>query len=414
MGINSVIGTSLDTYIDALISGKSGITHWVQPMDPRVISRIGGDMTAYDFSAHIDRRQYPQDIARRMRSLLRATPLAARLACVSATEAAFNAGFPDIGIPSERFGHVLAGHNMAASYIAENVATFAEEPEYIEPLFGLMCLDTDPLSVTSELLGLRGPSFTVGGACASGNLAMMQALDLLRAGRADAVMVTGAPIDLDPITLHAWGMLDALAYKSFNDRPTEASRPFDARREGFVPSQSGGALLFETLESAQARGAHIHAEILGAGASSDASRLTRPDLGGQVRAMESALRDARVNVEDIDYVNAHATSTPIGDVVEANALKAVLGDRVRKIPVNSTKSMIGHSLTAASIVEMIATILQMSRSVVHPTINQEEKDPAIDLDVVPNVARDHKINVAMSNSFGFGGVNSCVVVGRPA
>jgi 3-oxoacyl-(acyl-carrier-protein) synthase len=179
-----------------------------------------------------------------------------------------------------------------------------------------------------------------------------------------------------------------------------------------VPAEGAGALVLETLASARSRGASIHAELLGASATSDASRLTRPDLDGQLRAMRHALDDARVTPEQVSYVNAHATSTPLGDAVEVAAIKAALGSHARRIPVNSTKSMIGHCLSAAGIVELIATLLQMSHGVVHPTINQEQADPELDLDFVPNQAREATIDIAMSNSFGFGGINSCVVVGR--
>ena len=172
--------------------------------------------------------------------------------------------------------------------------TFQDEPDYIEPLFGLLSLDTDVLSMTSELLDARGPAFTVGGACASGNLAVMAGLDLLRAGRADAVVVSGSPIQLEPMALHGWALLDALSFHSFNDAPERASRPFDRLREGFVPSEGAGALVLETLDGARRRGAAIHAEVLGASSVSDACRLTKPDLGGQRRAMELALADAAV------------------------------------------------------------------------------------------------------------------------
>jgi 3-oxoacyl-(acyl-carrier-protein) synthase len=268
------------------------------------------------------------------------------------------------------------------------------------------------VAVTSELLTLMGPSYLVGGACASGNMAVIAALDQLRAGRADALVVTGAPISLEPVALHGWTMIDALTYRSFNDAPTRASRPFDKAREGFVPAEGAGAIVLETLTSARRRGATIHAELLGGAASSDACRLTKPHQEGQERAMRESLRDARVDKDRIDYVNAHATSTPLGDAVEVEAIKGVLGERAYQIPVNGTKSMLGHCLTAAGLIELVATVLQIKGGWVHPTINQEEPDPQLDLDFVPNVARDARIELAMSNSFGFGGINSSVIVGR--
>jgi 3-oxoacyl-(acyl-carrier-protein) synthase len=179
-----------------------------------------------------------------------------------------------------------------------------------------------------------------------------------------------------------------------------------------VPSEGAGALLLETLASARARGARVHGELLGAAATSDASRLTRPDLHGQQNAMRLSLEDARITPDQVGYINAHATSTPLGDTVEVAAIKRALGRRAHEIPVNSTKSMIGHCLCAAAVIELVATLTQLHRDVVHPTINQEQPDPELDLDFVPNHAREAHFDVALSNSFGFGGINSCVVVGR--
>jgi 3-oxoacyl-(acyl-carrier-protein) synthase len=414
MGIVSVLGDSTDAFCASLLAGRSGITRWKRPGDDGRYSRIGGDLSDFDLPGYLERHatRYPAEQVKHCLSLMRAAPLVPRLVAPAALQAWHDAGLPH-GTPPARIGHALGGHNLNMGYIVENSLTFHhDEPDYIEPLFGLLCLDTDVLSATSELLGLKGPIFTVGGACASGNLAVIAAVDLLRAGRADAMLVSAAPIELEPVGLHSWAMLDAISTRSFNDAPERASRPFDARREGFVPSEGAGAFILETLERARARGARIHAELLGASATSDASRLTRPDLDGQRRAMLSALEDARVSPDQVDYVNAHATSTPLGDAVEVAAIKAALGDRARRIPVNSTKSMVGHCLSAAGVVELVATLLQMSHGVVHPTINQEEPDARLDLDFVPNHAREAKIDIAMSNSFGFGGINSSIVVGR--
>jgi 3-oxoacyl-(acyl-carrier-protein) synthase len=413
MGLVTVLGDSLSSFGDALFAGRSGITRWKR-MDERCHSRIGGDLSDFDLEAHLLRvgAAYPAELLRRARRLLRPAPLSGRITAAAALQAFVDAGLPATGLEPERFGHVLAGHNLNQNYVYENNRTFGEEPEYIDALFGLLCMDTDVLSTSSEILGLRGCSWTVGGACASGNLAVLTGLDLLRSGRADAVLVSGGNVDLDPVVLHAWSMMEAVSYRAFNDAPARASRPFDALREGFVPSEGAGALVLETLDGARARGARVHAEILGAFAASDASRLTRPDRAGQVRAMRGALRDAGIAPGRIDYVNAHATSTPLGDAVEVEAIKEALGERAYQIPVNATKSLIGHCMTAAGVIELIATILQMQRGMLHPTINQEEKDPLLDLDFVPNRARPCRIEVALSNAFGFGGLNSCVVVGK--
>ncbi len=412
MGVVTSLGQNLHEYLDALQSGRSGITHWKQ-MDTRIDSKIGGDMDAFDLDAHLlcYGQAYPEELVQRTRKLLRATPLSGRMAAAAALQAFVDAGLSDSNpIEPERFGHVGAGHNLNGGYIHANLKELTEEPEYIEPLYGLMFLDTDVLAVVSELLELKGPAYSVGGACATGNLGLLNGLDLIRSGRADAVLVSSGAFDLDAATLQGWAMIDALSYQSFNDEPTRASRPFDARREGFVPSEGAGAVVLEALDVARRRGARIYAELCGAASTSDASRLTRPDLNGQVRAIRLALADAAIRPDQVDYVNAHATSTPLGDAVEVTAIKQALGERAYEVPVNSTKSMIGHCLTAAATVECIATVLQMHHAFVHPTINQEEPDPELDLDFVPNEARQYQSQVAISNSFGFGGLNSCIVL----
>jgi 3-oxoacyl-(acyl-carrier-protein) synthase len=412
MGIVTPLGANVGDYFAALVAGRSGVTRW-KTTHPECYSQIGGDLSGFDFDAHLATLSgVSAELGKSARKLLRATPLSGRVTAGAALQAFADAGLDAATLDPARFGHVLAGHNLNTKYIYDNVLAYQDEPDFIDPLFGLMCLDTDVLSVISELLNVQGASYTVGNACASGNIAVLGGLDLLRAGRADCVVVTGAALDLDPVTLHGWALMDALSFQSFNDEPERASRPFDARREGFVPSQGAGALILETLAHARARGATIHAEILGASSFSDASRLPKAHVGGQIRAIMGALNDAQIAPAAVDYVNAHATSTPLGDAVEVEAIKGVLGDHAAKIPVNATKSMLGHCLTSAGVVELIATILQMQNGVVHPTINQDEPDPNLDLDFVPNTAREHSIQVAISNSFGFGGLNSCVVVGQ--
>lgn len=414
LGAVTVIGENPEAFHTALVDGRSGITRWKTQRDEGQHSRIGGDLSDFDLAAHLERQggRYAAAQIKLCLSLMRSAPLVPQLVAAAALQAWSEAALPSTMEP-ERIGHVLGGHNLNAGYIVENSLIFhQDDPDYIEPLFGLLSLDTDVLSATSELLSLKGPCFTVGGACASSNIALCTAVDMLRAGRADAMLVTGAPIELEPVVLHSWGILDAISIRSYNDAPERASRPFDALREGFVPSEGAGALMLETLASARARQTRIHGEVLGTSSTSDGSRLTRPDLAGQARAIRLCLGDARISSDEVDYVNAHATSTRLGDAVEVAAIKAALGSRADRIPVNSTKSMIGHCLSAASILEMVATLLQMRDGVVHPTINQERSDPALKLDFVPNEARRTKIEIALSNAFGFGGINSCVVVGR--
>jgi len=413
MGVVTTIGECLADYREALLAGRSGITHW-KNMDERIDSKIGGDMSDFSAEGHFERCGvgYPAQLVQGAQKILRATPVVGHMVLVAALQAFLDAGLPDPKILPERIGHILGGHNLNGDYIVRNVLEFKENPEYIDPLYGFVVWDTDVLAKVAELLCLKGPCYTLGNACASGNVALLSGLDLLRAGRADAVVVTAASQGLDPVLLQGWALMNAISWRSFNDEPWRASRPFDARREGFLPSEGAAAVVLETLKSARRRGARVYAELLGASSASDATRFPTPIQEGQARVMGQALRDAGLPPDRIDYVNAHATSTPLGDGVEVASLKQVFGERAYHIPVNSTKSMLGHCLTASGLVEFVATVLEMEHGFVHATINQEEPDPKLDLDFVPNEARPCRIRYALSNSFGFGGLNSSVVVGK--
>lgn len=413
MGVISPIGETLSEFLDAIRHGRSGITRW-KHMDERIISKIGGDMSEFTAADHFERvgASYPREFVERANQILRATPLAGNLTVAAALQAFLDAGLPHGSILPERIAHVLGGADLNTDYTLRNVKTFEQDPEFIEPLYTVIVQDTDVLAKTSELLDVRGPTWTVGNVCASGNMALLGGLDLLRAGRADLVIVTSTSPGIDPIFLQGLGILNAISSESFNDEPWRASRPFDARREGFIPSEGAAAVVLETLSGARHRGARIHAELLGGAATSDASRSPSPHVDGPVRAMRGAFEDAGVQADEIDYINSHGTSTISGDAAEVEAIKIAIGEHAYDIPINSTKSMVGHCLWASALVELVATVLQMQNDFVHPTINLEEPDPKLDLDFVPNRAREHPIHYALSNSFGFGGLNACVVVGR--
>jgi 3-oxoacyl-(acyl-carrier-protein) synthase len=409
------LGRDASSFADALFAGRSAIGRWKR-VDERICSRIGGDLSEFDVDVHLRDSAamgVPPELAHRASKSLRATPLAATLTAAAALEAFTHAGDLLARTDASRIGHVLGGHNLQLRYQHENFITFRDEPDFIDGLFGVKALDTDVLAVTNEILGLKGPSFTVGGACASSNVALIQGLDLLRSRRCDAVLVTGSAMDIDTVWLQGWVMIDALSYRSFNDEPQRASRPFDRRREGFVPSHGAGAVVLERVANAKKGNAVALAEILGGCCTSAASRSTRPDLESQVAAIRGALADAGTAPEEIDYVNAHATSTSLGDAVEVAAIKRVFEQHAYRIPVNATKSMIGHCLTSASILEAVATVQQMRAGRLHPTINLDNPDPELDLDFVPLQSRPHRIGKAISNAFGFGGINSCLVIGQP-
>jgi 3-oxoacyl-[acyl-carrier-protein] synthase II len=260
--------------------------------------------------------------------------------------------------------------------------------------------------------GLKGPNFVTASACAASNHAMSCAYLMVKSDMADIIVTGGSEAALVPLGLGGFCALKALSTR--NDEPQKASRPFDKDRDGFILSEGCGVLVFEELEHARKRGANIYAEVLGVGQTDDAHHITAPveDGAGAAMAMELAIRNSGLKPEEISYINAHGTSTLYNDRSETRAIKTVFGDHAHKVPISSTKSMIGHLLGGAAAVELVATILCMKNSVIHPTINQETPDPDCDLDYVPNEAREAQVNTALSNSFGFGGHNVSLCVGK--
>ena len=259
--------------------------------------------------------------------------------------------------------------------------------------------------------GMRGPNYTVATACASATNAIGDAFKAIQYDDADVMLTGGTEAAITPMGISAFANMKALSTR--NDDPPRASRPFDADRDGFVMSEGAGLLVFEELEHAKARGATIYGEVLGFGASGDAGHITQPDENGTGagRAMASAIQDAQINPTDVDYINAHGTSTPLGDAAETQAIKNVYGDHASSLSISSTKSQLGHSLGASGGIELVLTMKAMQNNVAPPTINLETPDPKCDLDYTPNTPKERTVNTAMSNSFGFGGHNASVIVG---
>ena len=283
----------------------------------------------------------------------------------------------------------------------------------VSPFFIPSALPNMPACQIAIQLGLRGSNSTSTTACAASSQAIGEGAELLRRGDAEVVVAGGAEAPICELTLASFCSMRALT-SAYNDTPQAASRPFDAHRDGFAAGEGAAVLVLETLAHAQARGAHIYAELVGYGASADAYHVTAPDpVGhGAMRAMQRAMRHAGVTPQQVDYINAHATSTPAGDAAETLAIKAALGEYASTVAISSTKSMIGHLTGAAGAVEAVATIMALKHGLIPPTINYETPDPACDLDYVPNVARPAPIQIALSNSFGFGGQNATLVFKR--
>lgn len=413
MAINTPLGDTLDGYLAALLRGKSAISCWKGMDVSRVYSKIGGDLSGYDVPAKVAALDghIPDDVYRRMRKLISKAPWSTGLSVLLAVDGYNDAELFDSGIDPTRVAVIVAGHNINQNYQNENRLQFEDEPDWIDSMLSLHGLDTDHAGRISELLPAQGPLYTTGAACASGNTALRCAVDEIRYHDVDVVVVAGAVFDISPIELHAMALMGAISFESFNDVPEQASRPFDLRREGFVPSHGGAVMVLEELERAVERGAHIYAELLGVEANSDANHLPQPSADGQTRVMLKTLQRCEVEPEEIDYVSAHATSTPLGDLVEVESLKRVFGAHMQRLKVNATKSMLGHTCWAAPTVEAVAAILQMNASRLHPSINVEQAAPEIDFDVCAGRAVEHDVRTFLKNSFGFGGIN-CVSIFR--
>lgn len=413
MSVNTGLGDSLEGFRDALYAGRSAIRHWKAFPTDRVYSKVGGDLSDYDVDGKVAalEKLLPEAVHKRLRKLVARAPWSTKLSMLLAADAWVNAGLARVELPPEAAAVVVSGHNLNALYQAKTRETFEDEPDFIDGMTSLYSLDTDHAGSVSEVLQARGPIYTVGGACASANIALRAAIDEVRHHGLEHALVVGAVLEFAPVDVHAMAVMGAITYQSFNDTPELASRPYDTRREGFVPSHGGAALVVERLDTALRRGARIHAEVLACAAGSDGNHLPQPSEDGQARTMVRALREAGLRPEDIDYVNAHATSTPVGDLTELRSLKRVFGDHAKRLKLNAPKSMLGHTCWSAPAVETVAAVMQMNAGRLHRSINIDELDPEVDLDVCREGNVEARVRTVMKNSFGFGGID-CVSILR--
>jgi 3-oxoacyl-[acyl-carrier-protein] synthase II len=330
---------------------------------------------------------------------------------VAARLAIGDAGLTIDGDNSGRVGVVLGSAAGGLTMFGANLLTLHEAgPDRVSPFFIPGFLPNMAVGEVSMEFGIRGPSKCVVTACASGSNSIGDALRLIQYGEADAMIAGGSDAYVIPIAVAGFDKMRALSRR--NNEPEKASRPFERDRDGFVIGEGAGVVILEELGSALRRGARIYAELIGYGSNIDSFHITDPDWENQARCLGLALSDAGVPPEDVDYINAHGTSTISNDLSETRAIKAILGEHAKDVPVSSNKSMIGHMLAAAGGVEAIFTVLTIRDGIIPPTINYATQDPECDLDYVPNLARKADVNVALSNSFGFGGVNATLVFRR--
>jgi 3-oxoacyl-(acyl-carrier-protein) synthase len=353
----------------------------------------------------------PADVHKRLRKLVGRVAWTTKLSMLMAVDGWLDAGLFGADYDPNKQAVLVAGHNLNALYQYNSRLQFEEEPDFIDGMTSLYSLDTDHAGCVSEVLQARGPIYTMGAACASGNVSLRSAIDEIRYHGVQTAMVVGAVLEFAPVDVHAMAIMGAITFQSFNDAPERASRPYDTRREGFVPAHGGATLVLEELDAARKRGARIYAEVLGCAANSDGNHLPQPHEEGQAYVMAQVVEESGLKPTDVDYINAHATSTPLGDLTELRSIKRVFGDHAKRLKINAPKSMLGHCCWSAPTVETVAGLLQMQAGRLHRSINIDELDPEVDLEVCREGPVDHRSRVMLKNSFGFGGIN-CVSLFR--
>ena len=398
MGCVTPLGNDIETTWANLLAGKSGAAPIEQFDASTYPVNFACELKEFDPKQWIDHKQ-----ARRMDRF-------AQMIVAAARQAEADSGF-QVEPEAERVGASIAtGIGGLQAFQDCYDILLARGPDRVNPFAIPQIIPNMGAAWVSMELGSRGPLSSQCTACAASNMAIGEASDMIRLGRADVVFAGGTEAGITPVGIAGFSAMRALSRR--NEEPEKASRPFDAERSGFVMGEAGGVIVLEDLEHARARGAKIYAELLGYGLSSDAAHITEPDPTGAnpARAMTMAFRDADISPEDIDYINAHGTSTPLGDASETKVIKLALGEEnARKTPVSSTKGATGHCLGASGAVEAIFSILAVNKNMLPPTINYETPDPKCDLDYIPNESREWKTDYALSNNFGFGGHNACLV-----
>ncbi len=401
MGMVSPLGNDLVSSWDGIVNGRSGIGPVTHFDASAYATRIAGEIRDFDPTAFLP----PKD-AKKMEPFIH-YGLAASFMALD------DSGLEITDANAERVGAIIGSGIGGILGIEEQTAKYLEGgPRKISPFYVPSTIINMLPGQLSIIRGLKGPNFSAVSACATSNHSIGTAMRLIQHGDADVMVAGGAERGSSPTSMGGFCSMKAMSTR--NDDPAGASRPWDAGRDGFVLGDGAGVLVLEEYEHAKARGARIYAELLGFGASADANHMTAPseDGDGAARCMLAALRDAKVDPSKVDYLNAHGTSTPLGDLAETLAMKRAFGDHAYRMMVSSTKSMTGHLLGAAGGVEAIFSVLAIHEGVVPPTINLEDPGEGCDLDYVPNVARQAKVDVAVSNGFGFGGTNGTLVFGR--
>lgn len=397
MGVITPIGLNVEEFWTGLVGGKSGVIPIRRFNTANFPVKVAAEVTGFDPAEYLD----PKTIDR--------TARCAQFGIAAVKETMESARLDMTRENPERVG-LVTSTLVETSYLAKGVEMLEKYgPRRADPLFVTRVSPSVISMQVGMLIGAKGPNSAVNSLCASGADAIGTALNFIRLGHADVMIAGGSDATLEPTTMAALNILGALTREADS---TRASRPFDLNRSGFVYGEGAGIVVLESYEHAVKRDAPILAELAGAGWSFDAYDSTAPQYGTEALAMKVALQNAGVKPEEVDYINAHGTGTKLNDASETRAIKTLFKDRAYKVPISSNKSMVGHIITAAGAIEAIASVLTINRGLIPPTINYETADPECDLDYVPNVARPAQVNICLSNSFGLGGENCCLVLKR--
>jgi len=401
IGLESPVGSDKSTFWNNIVNGKSGISA-VESFDvSQYPCRIAGEIKNFDPSVYMEKKE-----AKRVDRFT-------QLGVAAALKAWSDSGLDKVDLDKNEVGVMVGSGIGGIQTIEEQLQVLAEKgPRRVSPFLVPALIANMASGYISMLLGIRGPNTTVVTACATSTHAVGDAMHIIKRGDAEIMLAGGAEAAISHLAFSGFSAARALSFK--NEEPEKASRPFDLKRDGFVMGEGAGVVIMETLDHALARGATIYGEVIGYGMSGDAYHMTAPDPDGQgaCLCMKRALKSAGISPDEVDYINAHGTSTEFNDKIETMAIKKVFGEHANKLAISSTKSMTGHLLGAAGAIELIATLLIMENQLIHPTINYEYPDPECDLDYVPNEAREGTVNIAISNSFGFGGTNATLAIKR--
>lgn len=398
MGAVTPLGKSVGEFWEGLVSGRSGVGP-ITLCDPSPYPcQIAGEVPNFDPGEYINPKE--------ARRLARFSQLSIAASTMAVKDANLNLEKEDLSMMGVLLGNGAGGLDTTQIACLDMQEKGAMK---INPFFIPMMLPNMAAANVARVFGAKGYNSTVITACAASNQAIGEALEVIRRGAADVVLAGGVEASISEIGLSGFCILRALT--NSNEEPQKASRPFDAGRDGFVPAEGSAIVVLESFDHAIKRGAPILAELIGYGSSCDAFHAVQPDDTGEgaARAIKWALRDASIDVNQVDYINAHGTSTPLNDAAETMAIKNVFGETAYSVPVSSTKSMTGHAMGGAGALEAVACVKAIQEGIIPPTINHETPDPACDLDYVPNIAREKDVNIVLSNSFGFGGQNTCIV-----